>query len=277
MTKGQSRVSNCLHDTDPVLIKVKAADITGHRTLNGFTQGVHWNTWQVWRKESVVIKAEKKLCVKWNWKCLLKQALIMNVNHGCNEFYHISRNFSEKSNFGTISQVFQHTKICFANNIYPVWKINILLNTITLSLTLPRSFTHKVWFSPESWVKMACLASSSEVWDETSFFSSNFLTMASMIWGSPVFCRSSIRRVRLRKSSTSLKARISAWKSFSGTFYSMCRNRHTLCVDTHTHITRNRKRPSLNPSVLELGLTTCTDPLSDSCNNVIHKKLTFSS
>lgn len=41
MTKGQSRVCKCLHDTDPVLIKVEAADITGHGPLNGFTQGVH--------------------------------------------------------------------------------------------------------------------------------------------------------------------------------------------------------------------------------------------
>lgn len=76
------------------------------------------------------------------------------------------------------------------------------------------------WFWPESWVKMAWRASSSEVWADTSFFSSSFRTMASMIWVRPVFCRSSISRVRLRKSSTSLKARISAWKSFKGTFCS---------------------------------------------------------
>ena len=41
MTKDQSRISTRLHDTDPVLIKVEAADFTGHRPLNGFTQGVH--------------------------------------------------------------------------------------------------------------------------------------------------------------------------------------------------------------------------------------------
>ena len=51
----------------------------------------------------------------------------MNVNHECNEFYHISRNFGEKSNFGTIGvRFFSTLKICFANHMYPVWKINML-------------------------------------------------------------------------------------------------------------------------------------------------------